>query len=233
MKTTISLTHSLTHSLTKLSLLLVVVFLTFASCQKDETALAEEPSPTALLAKGDVPPAAHEPRCNCEYQIVSVTNTNTPPTGSSYTEFSYDVLTQEQCVSYLTCTHFKYVENCDFDGYDPCADYFPSNTPKPTAWQPFNCQQVYFSNFHVTVNNVYWWLSDCGAPGVDGPYPQGEVVVRVRCKESSEITGCNTDWHVSTSMPLPYRNGTFQSNLTEPLVELEGCGCTPEVTMSY
>ncbi|MBI5914187.1 MAG: hypothetical protein HY842_02325, partial [Bacteroidetes bacterium] len=139
---------------TKLGLALLF-FLALEGCQKDDTASTDELSTaTPLFLKGTEPPLAMtEARCDCEYQIVSETHT-TPPSGQ---QFAYDVLTTENCVSTLNCRYFRYVEGCDFEGPEPCADYVAAGISKPTQWYPFNCQQVFYSTFYVTVANAYFW----------------------------------------------------------------------------
>ncbi len=203
-----------------------------AGCQKEETTSTEGiTADSALLVKGENPPAAHEPRCQCEYQIVSVSVTNSPPIHpANFTQFACDVLTVEQCISTTTCKYFKGIDGCDYDLGDPCANHFPPGTPHPTPWTPFNCMVVYDSDFTVTVSNAYWWNPTCDIPsqGFEVPQPQGEAIARVRCRKTEGVSDeCGSAWYESALIPLPFMNGTFQSNLTPGVIKLEGCGCTP------
>ncbi len=200
----------------------MVVFLAFAGCQKDETALADETTPTALFAKGDVPPAAHEPRCVCEYQVVSTIAAPAPPLDY---QFGYNVHAEENCVSTLNCKRFSLVEGCDFANQDPCSQYIAAGTPKPTQWFPFHCQQVYYSTFHPTVRDVYYLPASCLAIPVE---PEGEIVVRFRCKGKDTGGACQTDWVTTPNISLHFAGG-FLSMQFPPSISLNGCGCSPTV----
>jgi hypothetical protein len=201
---------------------LLVLTICFSSCQKEPTTTKSESNPSPLSAKGTVAPPETEQRCDCEYQVVSVSYSPSLPANHMFT---YNVSTDETCVNNVNCRYFSVSEACDL-GNDPiCTDLLAANAVKPTAWEKFNCTVQYYSTFFPKVEYPFFINPNCTVP--NNTKPSGTITLRVRCKvPATEF--CSEEYQVSENISCPFTNGVGASPFAQ--IDLEGCGCTPAVS---
>jgi hypothetical protein len=202
-----------------------LLYLGFASCEKDTATSTREATYEAVLLKNVDPPALHPEGFDCEYQIVSVTTSPTPPPG---TYFAYNLGTEDQCSGhYGLCNYFNYAETdyCDPNYNGICSNVVASGISKPTQWYPFICFLDHETTFGVLYENARIYEDFSCLPYGS---PSSTVVARIRCKGD----GCGeaTDyWHTSDHFSLSWVNGSPQ--FPRATVTLTDCGCSPSISM--
>jgi hypothetical protein len=199
----------------------MLFFLAFSACKKDSSTDATEySSESVLYAKNAEPPALYGDGCECQYQIVSVTSSTTPPLGEY---LSWNVGTEEQCSGYYSfCNYFNVTEGpCDPQYVPGCSNLLTNGITLPTSWYSFICYLDDFAAFKVFSSyDLIFPITNCGIPS---SYPSGNITLKIRCRGSE----CTEGWYDSGTKTIGFTNGLGS---TRANVQLGGCGCEPAVS---